>query len=68
MPGPAFRHFSPLPNNPSVEYAAGPDGHGRYWISCRCRVCGPQGDFAKPCSLPMRTMLVVQHYAKMHVH
>lgn len=67
MPCPAFTSFAPLPKRPYVEFAAGANGR-QWWIHCRCRVCGPPGDYIKPCSWPARTNIIVGKYATLHQH
>lgn len=65
LPAPGFAQFA---NHPTVQYAAGRDMRGTFWIHCRCLACGPAGDFMKPCSMPVRAMTVVGTYARQHMH
>lgn len=56
-----------LPNT-TVQYAAGPDWRGQWWILCRCTVCGPRENYVRPCSRPNKTPEWVNRYASMHAH
>lgn len=68
MPDLSHLPFQRIASTPYVEFAAGPDARGQWWISCRCRLCGPSENFLRPCSQPRRTMEWVGRYASMHGH
>ena len=60
---PAYEKVASVPH---VQYAAGEDARGKWWIFCKCDVCGD--DFRRPCSRPANTSNVVNTYLRLHLH
>jgi hypothetical protein len=60
--------FQPFGQHPYVLYGTGTDAMGRFWIVCRCRICGPSAEWRKQCTNPSRVNQWVGMYALEHGH
>lgn len=58
--------MQPVPNHPYVEWEAGNDAYGRYFIRCHCKACGEVAE--KLCNRPQLTPQRVFQFASMHAH
>jgi hypothetical protein len=71
---PAFRSPAPIPaftrvpNHPHAIYRTWHDRMGQFWVECACSVCGPGGNWKKPCNQPHLWSTRVFEYARQHGH